>query len=124
MTGLAKIMQRPTAKSQRKIILYVWNGSVVLRSSYQKLIQLLARPELSRQPAWLLATARPSLLCIVWIAVFGKDRRIGSPLSVDALVVDRRRFDLAQTLVQLCFFERYLASQFSDDLLVKIPKFV
>ena len=44
-----------------------------LRSSDQKLIQHLARPQLNRQPAWLLAAARPSLLGIIRIAIFGKN---------------------------------------------------
>src|SRR6185312_13137985 len=83
------------------------------RSLDQKMIQLLARPQLSRQPAWLLAAARPSLFGIIRIAIFGKNLWIWM-----ALVLAERWAELAQTLVQFRFLNTYSASQFVGNLLV------
>src|SRR5262249_12892375 len=91
-----------------------------LRSSNQKLIQILARPKLSCQPARLLATTRPSLLGIDRVAIFGKHFRI----SALSLVFAEHCAEPLQTLLQFGFLKRYDVGQSIVDLRVKFPKFI
>ena len=56
----------------------------------QKVVHLLARSKLRRQPAGLFAAARPSLGRIFRVPVFGKDLRVRTALAVRGDNVARR----------------------------------
>ena len=76
----------------------------------QKVLHLLARSKLRRQPAGLYTAARPSLGRIFRIPVFGKHLRVRTPLAVrgDNLA---GRPELVQPLLKSGLFHRQFARQ-------------
>ena len=89
----------------------------------QKVVHLLARSKLRRQPAGLFAAARPSLGRIFWIPVFGKDLRVRTALAVRGDNFAGRS-KLVQPLLKSGLFYRQFASQFRGYLFMEFPQVI
>src|SRR6516164_4248688 len=116
------------SQSGRSRLKRCWRGTAkpapsVLLAADQKVVHLLARSKLRRQPAGLLAAARPSLGRIFRIPVFGKDLLVRTALAVrgDNLA---GRSKLVQPLLKPGLFYRQFASQFRDYLFMELPQVI
>jgi hypothetical protein len=90
------------------------------RSVHQKIVQLIARFKLRRDPAGLFPTAGPGLAWILWILILLKDRRVRATLAIQTDNV-AEQFNLTQPLLEPGFFRRRFLAQFGGYRLMNIP---
>src|SRR6516164_2664656 len=89
----------------------------------QKVVHLLARSKLRRQPAGLFTATRPSLSRIFRIPVFGKDLWVRTALAVRGDNVAGRS-NLVQPLLKLGLLDCQFTSQFRGYLFMKLPQVI